>query len=849
MLDCSPKKLRLIVLLFLFMGGLSSKADMVGSILEKTGVRGGLAVVIGGDGSLEQSLAQTGVFMVEGLRTDMPEVLATRSALAEAGVFPLANVQWHPDLPKLPYAPRLVNLLVADLDGLANSAPSAEEIRRVLTWGGKAYLKQGGDWRILGNPKPAEADEWPHALRGADRIPVSTDGYITSNLDGLKWVADHWKNIEQRGAAILISDGKQYTVRTSFNREARRAGKWPRSHTLMARDAQNGLMLWSRPLAWVPSFSFREYSQSYNSHLAAGNNRVYAYLEIGGHLTALDGDTGEVVQVYQETPVLEAGSQAIPLPGRKFDDGITPLKNPDWLASSTVMLKGKGLVQVYGPHIRVLNESDGRLLGSRDLAYVGQHALIGEDGHLYVVGEGNLESYTLPDLSPRWRSEVTEQVKLMTGPRNGVLPLTGFVEFVKRKAFINGRIYGFDTETGQTLWTRDEYVHGGGHVVMMDNYLHIDGWKNGTYLDPRTGNKVGGHSVDFDVGGCSFPTFVPGYMIRGLTLHSLEDENDILIGDGVRPLCQNPMFPALGHVYSFGTNCGCSVFYRAGLSAFYPADTPDWTPEERRLAAWPDLRAPAMELKATELDIGLVHDWRRGEGFYPGTKGYNYKRMPREVLREQGRSGGVQKGGFNLYGAANKWGGPLDRETEAEGWKVVSGQHSNLVRAKQGGNVKWTLPIGGRLLSDPLVLDGTVYLGLANGWVHAVELATGRVKWSHQAAPADRRVVAFGQVESAWPVVGVQFLRGHLVCVAGRRDSFDEGIFIRGLDPKTGRKRWEQNIAIPTKQYDSVQAAKKDGYAGFGAKLSTQAFTLWQGDDEETFWMLGADPVKIPPAN
>jgi outer membrane protein assembly factor BamB len=150
-------------------------------------------------------------------------------------------------------------------------------------------------------------------------------------------------------------------------------------------------------------------------------------------------------------------------------------------------------------------------------------------------------------------------------------------------------------------------------------------------------------------------------------------------------------------------------------------------------------------------------------------------------------------------------------------------------------------------MNHPLILDGTVYLGSAGGWVHAVELKSGEIKWSFLAAPALRRMIACGQVESAWPVITVQMINGHIVCVAGRRDSFDGGIFVTGLDPLTGEKRWEQNISVPENRDNSVAEAKKDGYTGFGRKKSIHAGPLYKGDNENTWWMVGTTPVKIPP--
>lgn len=156
------------------------------------------------------------------------------------------------------------------------------------------------------------------------------------------------------------------------------------------------------------------------------------------------------------------------------------------------------------------------------------------------------------------------------------------------------------------------------------------------------------------------------------------------------------------------------------------------------------------------------------------------------------------------------------------------------------------MALGGRTLNNPEIHEGLVYLPVANGWLHAVDLKKGEILWSYQTAPANRRIVIFGQVESAWPTVTAQLINGHLVVVAGRRDSFDQGIFVAGLDPKTGQKRWKQIIGVKKKHFDSVSEAKQNGYQGFGRKTSTHAFFLYKGEDDETYWMVGATPVKIP---
>ena len=105
------------------------------------------------------------------------------------------------------------------------------------------------------------------------------------------------------------------------------------------------------------------------------------------------------------------------------------------------------------------------------------------------------------------------------------------------------------------------------------------------------------------------------------------------------------------------------------------------------------------------------------------------------------------------------------------------------------GKRAWSFAAGGRVDSPPTVWQGRVLFGSADGWVYCVRASDGALVWRFRAAPVDRRLVAYGQVESVWPVHGSVLVRdGVVYCVAGRAMWLDGGLRLLRLDARTGRK-------------------------------------------------------------
>jgi hypothetical protein len=105
------------------------------------------------------------------------------------------------------------------------------------------------------------------------------------------------------------------------------------------------------------------------------------------------------------------------------------------------------------------------------------------------------------------------------------------------------------------------------------------------------------------------------------------------------------------------------------------------------------------------------------------------------------------------------------------------------------GQTVWSYTAGARVDSPPTVWAGRVLFGSADGHVYCLAAADGSLIWRFRAAPMDRRLLAFEQIESVWPVHGNVLVEdGVAWCVAGRSMFLDGGLRLLRLDARTGKK-------------------------------------------------------------
>lgn len=196
------------------------------AVLKALGVRRGLVVHVGAvDGSLAESLVRVEPLLVYAVAADAAGESTLRRRFVEGGVHGQATAGVLAADGSLPLADNVASAVVGDLDAVKGL--KREELLRVLRPSGKAYLREGGQWRVTDKPRPADVDDWPQYFHDAAMSDLSADRQAGA-ARGLQW---------QAGPQTTHSNGVR--VIGEFVIGCDEQGLW-------ARDAYNGLPRWRR---------------------------------------------------------------------------------------------------------------------------------------------------------------------------------------------------------------------------------------------------------------------------------------------------------------------------------------------------------------------------------------------------------------------------------------------------------------------------------------------------------------------------------------------------------------------------------------------------------------------------
>ena len=804
-------------------------AQTAKQIIGATGVKGGLVVHVGcGRGKLTAALRANDSYLVHGLDAGADNVAKAREHIRKLGLCGKVSAErWTGK--HLPYADNLVNLLVAEeLGGVTN-----EEVMRVLAPLGVAYV--GGKKTV--KPRPKEIDEWTHFLHDASNNAVAKDTVVGPPrryqwIAGPTWARSH-DHLSSLSALVSANGRIFYIVDEGPIASVAIAPKW----FLVARDAFSGVLLWKRRVSpWEGHLrNFRSGPAEIARRLVAAGDRVYVTLGYGKPVTALDAATGQTLRTCEQT---DNALEIIHHEGVLFV--VVGDRPPDNTAGAAVPAKPKAVWHwwpIYKErpprkHLVAIKADSGKLLWKKadadtvelmptTLAAAGKRAFFQSHKELLALDASSgrvlwRAARPVNRRRPSWSAPtlVVYGGVVLSADRavDAVHPGTDKSGKPGQWAVTShggiapqGKIMAFSATTGKKLWESpckecynapvDLLVAGG--LVWSGNLVSArePGITRG--LDVKTGKVERQRPKDqkfFRIimvhHRCHRNKATIKYLVLG---RDGIEFIDLATGKGfgnawVRGSCQYGVMPCNGLVYSPHHSCACHIESKLnGFNALAPArksKLPE-TASGARLQKGPAFgRNPQSAIRNPQLDWPTYrHD--------AGRSGFTKASVPSDLKPAW----------------ESTIGGKLSSVVVAGGKLFVASIDEHVVHAldAQNGKPVWSFVAGGRVDSPPTIHGGTAIFGCADGWIYCLRASDGKLAWRFRAAPQDRRIVSYGQVESVWPVHGSVLVQapgapdgdGIVYAVAGRTTFLDGGMYLYRLDAGTGKKLSATHITAP----------------------------------------------------
>ncbi len=802
-------------------GGAS--AELATEILDTTGVLGGLVVHLGcGDGRLTTELRTNDRYLVHGLDTDSDNVAEARAHIRSRGMYGPLSIDTF-DGRRLPYVDNLVNLLVAEELGEV----SMDEVMRVLAPLGVAYV--GG--RKIVKPWPREIDEWTHFLHGADNNAVAKDTVVGPPkryqwISGPRWARSH-DHLSSLSAMVSTKGRIFYIIDEAPVASVAFESEW----RLVARDAFSGVLLWKRDIeSWEDQFRpFRSGPTALAKRLVAVGDHVYVTLGYGKPISILDAATGKTIRECKGTD--NAMEIAV-------DEGVVYAVVGDRAAfekedtGRMSVNEGKAFIETWSPerhwkvwrkkaplkHLVANHAETGKLLWKKDDADTREimpSAMAVSERRVFIQNEKAIVALNADTGKELWRSSRPINLHSPGSSSPTLVAVNGVVlcadrevrEVERRRGdqgrsvdwYVyphtdhsrNGETIAYDAATGKRLWSVGsvENFKAPADIFVVNDAAYVRSRIPGlgVGLDLRTGKikkPLTKKSPIRDPGThwrCYRNKATEKYLLlcqRWSEFYDLSTRVQTSV-NFVRGSCQYGQMPCNGLLYAPHDSCACSI--ESKLNSF-KALAPNANPTEDVSGAGRLEKGAAYE-DAGSRPSALVsppsEDW--------------------PTYRHDAARSGVAK---TVVGPklAPAWETNLkDRLTApvvADGMLITAAPESHAVHAlsAESGAPMWSFTAGGTIDSPPTIFRGTVIFGCADGSIYCLRASDGELVWRYRTAPVDRRIVAYGNVESVWPLHGSVLIQdGTVYAVAGRSTHMD-GLFFHALDASTGQSLAEKKI-------------------------------------------------------
>jgi outer membrane protein assembly factor BamB len=767
-------------------------------ILAATGVKGGLIVHLGcGDGKLTAALRASARFVVHGLDSDATNVEAARRHVQSLGLYGAVSVeQWSGS--RLPHVDNLVNLLVS---GNLGSVPRSE-ILRVLVPNGVAYVKQGAQWTKAVKPRPKDLDEWTHYLHDSSNNAVAHDTVVGPPRH-LQWVGSptytrHHDHMSSFSAMVSAGGRVFYVIDEGLRAEIQLPSSW----SLVARDAFNGTVLWKRP---IPNWHTRLWPAKSGPaqlprRLVAVGDTVYVALGLDAPLTALDAATGKTIRTYDRTKATEEVLWADGALFALVND--RPTKQP-WATlpgyPTIAELRGEPDKWSWSGDARTvvaLDANTGKTLWQQKspvapltLTANASRVLFHDGGKVVCLDRANGRQLWTSKPVPR-AAEIRSWFAPTLVVYQDVVLFAGAEKMVRHSGG-KDTMTALSAKTGELLWTAEHPPSG---YDSPEDVLIVDGL---VWTAPTTNRRDSGEFTGRDVHTGeikkTFPSDCGDHMPHHRCHRGRATDRYLLMSrtgieyvdcqaqhwdrnDWVRGACLYGLMPANGLTYAPPQSCACYLVAKlSGLNALAP-ESPSRLLPKAVDGADRLVRGPAYDALAdpqSTIPNRQSQDWPTYR--HDETRGGFTSVSVRAALRCSWQTA---------------VGGKLSSPVVAEGKVLVASIDTHTVHAlaAASGEKLWSFTAGGRVDSPPTVWQGGVLFGSADGYVYCLRADDGVLAWRFRAAPVDRRLMAFEQLESAWPVHGSVLVHDGIVhCVAGRSMFLDGGMRYLRLAAATGK--------------------------------------------------------------
>ncbi len=818
------------------LAGPAEEAEQIAALAD---FHGGLVIHIGcGDGKLTAALHLADNCVVQGLETDPGRVAAARQAIRQLGVYgPVSVMHWSGQ--RLPYVDNLATLVVCEDTALVSS----DELMRVLRPYGAAVIKRNGKWDVTVKPPLPDTDEWQQHFHGADNNAVAEDA-VVGPPRRYQWLGvPEWQRSHLAMPSIncmVSSKGRLFTIEDLASAEH---PALPGKHTLVARDAFNGIILWQVAFPdWHPIYTRdKETPVQIQRRLVAVGDTVYCTPGYKAPIAAFDAATGDVIQEYSRT----AGTMEF-----VYDEGVlfvvtgdqadiaASIADPSLSPLKTSLFKP----EVYGPRIRppaerkneivAIDVASGaelwRLSGADTAGYEGATLGVISDRVVYATAK-DLVCVDRAGGKSLWRVPAPLVLKGPSGIAASLVLSNDAALLADSE-----RLRAFRIDDGQALWEKPATInhHKPPDVFVAKDLVWAAAYDASTGrpapqlglprmgvngFDPITGDVV--RQIDQAmVGPMGHDRCYRNRITTEYYINSVSGGSDFLgMSSGtespnpwVRSTCGIGPLPCNGLYYAGPPACSCAngVMLNA-LNALAPEPGLSTSGSSVEVARQDLLeKGPAFSgasaLKSQALDAAVDWPAYRHDNTRSGT---TKNKVPAVLTRLWETEIGTRVSA-PVIAAGMVFAADVDG-------------HSVCATNAADGEIVWRFTAEGRVDSPPTYHEGLVLFGSRDGSAYCLRADDGALVWRF--LPLERRVIcAYGQLESAWPICGSILIRNGLAYFAAGRNSFiDGGISVYALDPHSGEVVHERRMygpfgenGFPIENREVVKGMSIEGFKG-----------------------------------